>query len=335
MKKLMILAAVAAIAGGAFADVGYNFSATLKTTKGRLGKDVITTLNLGQNALLGFWYQDHRYAEITNILDGAWYDTKVIQGRTIPTVAKATDSAGETYSKTGKYLWAANEADGTSSSNYIAVVKLLGELHEIYHERSAGVYCETVKVVDPAKCYRVAGSKKINQDFYEDWNYEDCCEETFAGPIQLGAGAYGPAVQVMAATPVVFDNGEMAIAYQTTQTNGLSLVNTLYQRFGSQADLPATSLEIYAAVPYAVTDDGYIFAGWFAGQGQVLQRGFMDARTISGNIVGIITAPTCENCCADPTLSVVFDCVNDTFPETLPYSAAYGTFRFRYVTNLR
>jgi hypothetical protein len=57
----------------------------------------------------------------------------------------------------------------------------------------------------------------------------------------------------------------------------------------------------------------------------------MDANTISGNIVGILTAPVCENCCTAPTVSVAFDCVNVAAAANLPYSAAYGTFHMRWV----
>ena len=58
MKKLMIVAAIAAMAGGAIADTNtaYTFTATLKTTKGKSGK-VTTTYNLGADATGEFGIQ--------------------------------------------------------------------------------------------------------------------------------------------------------------------------------------------------------------------------------------------------------------------------------------
>jgi hypothetical protein len=333
MKKIMIVAAIAAIAGGAFAE-GYNFSATLKTTQGRKGTDAITTLNLGK---LGstFWYEDALYADITQS-NTAWQATKLIDGVSVPTVAKTKTKDGTTVDMNGSYLLYAD------STNYAFAVSALKTLANTYNQRSAGRWCETIKVIDPASCYRVAGTKKINQDFVWEYDeYIDCCTEVTNVPWTVAAGAFtngvaGGETVVAPATSFVFDNGLMAIAYSTNQVVApISAVSTLYQRFGAQASNRANRLEIYAGIPYAYTDDGYLFAGWIAGQGTALFADSMDASTISGNIVGVIEAPTCENCCTAPTPSWAFDCANGTTAAQLPYSAAYGTFRIRYVRNLR
>ena len=154
-------------------------------------------------------------------------------------------------------------------------------------------------------------------------DYADCCTE-WNGAWQVRAQAFTNGVDagvVTPATSIIFDNGGgMAIAYSTNQvTAPLSAVNTLYQRFGAQTSDKATRLEIFAGIPYAYTDDGYLFAGWIAGQGTAFARDGMAANTLSGNIVGVIEAPECENCCAAPTVSWAFDCLNDAQSATLPY----------------
>ena len=340
MKKLMIVAAVAAIAGGALAYEGYNFQATLKTTQGRNGSATITTLNLGQNLVGKFWYEDDLYAAII-ASNANWSATKMIAGASgpVPTVAKTKTKDGTTKDMTGAYLLVAD------STNYAFAVSALKTLQNIYDQRSAGKWCETIKVIDPASCYRVAGTKKIDQDFYEDnpvflGDYWDCCSQWINGTWTAVAMAYTNGVAASAAPTtmpsIIFDNGAMAIAYSTNQVeNPLSAATTLYQRFGAQTSDKANRLEIYAGIPYAYTTDGYLFAGWIAGQGTAFARDGMAANTISGNIVGVIEAPDCENCCTAPTPSWAFDCANDDVSAQLPYSAAYGTFRLRFVRNLR
>lgn len=333
MKKLMIAAVAAAVVGEVFA-AGYNFSATLKTTQGRKGTDAITQWNLGKRGST-FWYQDSRYADIiaTNAAFGA---TKQIDGVWVPTIAKTMTKDGTVPNQNGAYLL--NVGNSTNYAFAVKMIKELGDPVTGYNQRSAGRWCETVKVVDPAACYRVAGTKKINQDFRATIDYTDCCND-FATAWTVAAQAFtngvtrgqlvGPSTP---ATSILFDNGLMSLAYSTNQVaTPLSAVTTVYQRFGAQASDRANRLEIYAGIPYAYTDDGYLFAGWIAGQGTALAANSMEANTISGNIVGVIQAPTCENCCTDPTPSWAFDCANRTTSAQLPYSAAYGTFRMRYV----
>ena len=58
MKKLMIAAALAAMIGGAFAD-GYDFTASVKTTKGKYGSQKTTyTVNLGTDEDGVYWWDD-------------------------------------------------------------------------------------------------------------------------------------------------------------------------------------------------------------------------------------------------------------------------------------
>lgn len=144
MKKLMIAAAVAAFAGGAFAaNYVYDFSATLKTTKGKSGKSPIT-VQLGVDATgTNFWYTD---STITNFLD----DTKKIGGVYVPTISDA-------QMKTNLAAQAAVKAIVTN-----------------YNNKSAGQWCATWKWTDTG-CYRTAGSVKLS-DVLEQ---ADCCVATY------------------------------------------------------------------------------------------------------------------------------------------------------------
>ena len=348
MKKLMIAAAVAVVAGGAFADDGYNFTATLKTTQGKKGTDIITTINLGKDVWGDFWYMDADYVTITNKGNGYWFTTKTMTGASapVPTVKKTQTKDGVVWNQKGTYLLYADGSTVTLDDykEVVALLKGLGAKNN-YDQRSAGQWCETIKVIDPANCYRVAGTKKIDLKFYENLgDVVDCCTDlgvagavAFAAP---NATNWFENATIAAATDTgvstIYDNGFGAIMYNTNQVStALSAITTLYQRFGSQEDSKANRLEIYAAVPYALTTDGFLFAGWIAGQGTAFARDGMAANTISGNIVGVIEAPVCEYCCSPDTPSVAFDCLNETAPAELPYSAAYGTFRLRYVRNMR
>ena len=98
MKKLMIAAAVAAIAGVASATYVYDFNATLKTTKARNGK-VTTTINLGADATgTVFWYQDD---SVTNFLD----TTKTVGGATVPTISDANMATNKAAQDAEQPCW--------------------------------------------------------------------------------------------------------------------------------------------------------------------------------------------------------------------------------------
>jgi hypothetical protein len=145
MKKLMLFAAVTAIAGGAFAaEYVYDFTATLKTTKGRTGKET-STINLGADASgTVFWYQD---PSVQAYLDA----THVVGGENVPTIS------------------AANMATNTAAQ---AAVKALAAA-KTYNYKSAGQWCATWKFVDQ-DCYRVAGSVKLTDTFSQ----VDCCADS-------------------------------------------------------------------------------------------------------------------------------------------------------------
>ena len=145
MKKLMIAAAVAAMAGGAFAaEYVYDFNATLKTTKARSGK-VTTTVNLGADATgLNFWYNDPLVVTNASIVFDAF---KTVGGTTVPTISDAQMA--------------------TNTAAQEAVIALTA----IYGYKSAGKWCATWKFVWE-NCYRIPGSAKLSDVLWQS----DCCD---------------------------------------------------------------------------------------------------------------------------------------------------------------
>lgn len=150
MKKLMIVAAVAAMAGGVFADTAYTFSATLKTTKGKSGK-VTSTYNLGANAAGEFWYEETAVADLIAAENAntqlaakdRYFTTKKFGGRTVPALTSK----------------AKKDADWLSAN--------IAPLAATYNEKSAGKWCDTFKLTE-AGCYRVAGTEKVKDIFVGD-----------------------------------------------------------------------------------------------------------------------------------------------------------------------
>lgn len=145
MKKLMLFAAVAAIAGGAFAaEYVYDFTATLKTTKGRTGKET-STINLGADASgTVFWYQ---HQSVQAYLDG----THNVGGQDVPTISEANMKTNTAAQAAVKALYAA----------------------KTFNYKSAGKWCASWKFVDQ-DCYRVAGSVKLTDTFSQ----VDCCADS-------------------------------------------------------------------------------------------------------------------------------------------------------------
>ena len=360
MKKLMIATAAAAMVGGAFAlpavtsVEGYSYTATLKTTTARVGTQSTATYNFGQNPYFDpadpnnnvrWWYDDPVVKD--GILKDYVGTTKVVMGNTIPVFWKAnkveeTDSTK--WNNSGLYLAAVNDKYGTTE-----LLEAIETLAGKYDEKSANQWCDTIRLINPANCYRIAGTKRIDTKFPFIGPQEgiDCCTE------RPESGKWGNYINYGA-----FGLDYARIWYNVGQTNETPWVyaddeeyklipTTLYQRFGGQTSETARSVELYAMTE-AETTDGDEFAGFLAGQGTLLATGYSAyaqqsgllyynpyaPRMVMGNIVGAIEAPMCENCCSDPVASVAFDCVYGDVPARLPLSAAYGTFQLMYTTIL-
>ena len=130
MKKLMIAAAAAAMIGGAFAE-GYDFTASVKTTKGKYGSQKTTyTVNLGVDDTGTYWWDALGYATEKE--------------------AKA-DVKKMTNDEKAAFAWNDLNFDGVNTDYYV---------QEYY--RGKLVWCYTFKFSETDEnCYRVPGSAKL------------------------------------------------------------------------------------------------------------------------------------------------------------------------------
>ncbi len=305
MKKLMIAAAAAAMIGGAYAaEYVYDVSASLKTTVGAQGKGATLKYNLGKSATDYFWYEDSIFTDSTNLTWDVDGNTTVFPG----VLAKENGKSQKMIFTDAFYkIDAKIQAEVLA---YLGTTSSKDDYSALYGLKSAKKWCATVKVVIPGTCYRKAGSYKFSGYGVTD----DCCENAdgtdFGLEIYVGNSKVGP----------VYKLGEME--------------TVLFNLFGSDVAEKATKIE-YAATYGDVSSygDEDIFA--VAGQGSWGKIGtdsYKDAvygvSSISGNIVGALEAPTCENCCEDDTDAVAFFC--DGGDATDEPTAAYGTFTIKF-----
>lgn len=131
MKKLMVIAAAVAMVGGAFA-AGYDFKASVKTTKGKYGAQKTSyTVKLGLDDNGTYWWDDQGFADEKE--------------------AKAYVKS-LTNDEKADYAWNDLGFDGVDSAYPV---------QEDYRGRK--VWCYTFKFTEKAEdCYRVAGSAKLN-----------------------------------------------------------------------------------------------------------------------------------------------------------------------------
>ena len=139
MKKLMIAAAAAAMIGGAFAE-GYDFTASVKTTKGKYGTEKTSyTVNLGKDASDTFWWDAEGFANANE---------------------------GKKWLKT---LTNDEKADFAASVNFDGV-DCDYNVPEMYKNKET--WCATFKFTEVNEdCYRVAGSRKLKGIVLAD-----CCD---------------------------------------------------------------------------------------------------------------------------------------------------------------
>ena len=142
MKKLMIVAAVAAMTVTGFAD-NYKFTATLKTTAAKQGKEGKTaTQNFGYNSASDeYWYENAEFKAGGNFVD------------LVSTTKKK--KGGQTYT-----IFTIKQADVNKMAveDQAALQAVLAG----YTEKKAGEdYCLKLYFKTPAVCYRAPVTKKF------------------------------------------------------------------------------------------------------------------------------------------------------------------------------
>ena len=275
MKKLMIAAAVAAMGVVTFADTAYTFTASLKTTKGKSGKETVT-YNLGKCANGEqpewadgeFWYNTPEFAEAYDAKP-SYFSTKTIGKKVVPVLTSAAKK----------------------DLGFLFNTLKIADLALYFGEKSAGKYCDTVKVTGSG-CYRVAGTKKITDIVVGDL----CC-----------SSLAGDTVNVTATFSHLF--GGLTSAKATKAE--------LYAEVGDDE----TGFDGYAAgqgkVGKILDNDGTDIVTVYG------------ISSISGNIVGQMNPTKCTYCCTPDEDAIAFECGALDGDYTLN-TAAYGTFSLKY-----
>jgi len=280
MKKLMIAAAAAAMIGGAYAELAYDYTANLKTTDGKKSGKVNNSFDLGWDGIDTFWYAD---AQVVQLIladqNGEYFKMKTVGGNQVPGL---TDKAKKNA------VWLLQTLD-------------IARLAIQYPFKSDGKWCEQVKF-QTERCYRATKSIKQKAVVYVD----DCCTEDFVGEFTNKENADTDCV-------ITFD---------------------LNHRFGGGELSKATKVEVFGFVN-APADAGTAGSYSLAGQGNWKANLFGDVagiKDISGNIVGVLDAPTCFYCCQNPDSAYAWECDADSDADLDAnlYTAAFGTWTLKF-----
>ena len=285
----MIAAAAAAMIGGAYAE-GYDFTATVKTTKGKEGSSKTTyRVGVGQDAIGGaYWWKDLGFPSEK---DAKNY------------VKKLSNEEKQDFAETylgfvpGVFLnypdVANKTVDGTTDYNF----------QEYYKNRWQ--WCYTFKyTVKDEDCYRVPTTAKLKGVVL----MEECCGIWEFVEYDFG-WTFLPDEEIF--HPLLY------------RINGVSLSKA------NKVEVTGTFGD--AGIGY-VGDTIGTFA--YAGQGAYdVKNGIIS--NISGNIVGVLENPDCEECCDDNQIAIVFECEDDedwitVYQDQPNGTAAFGTFSLKY-----
>ena len=331
MKKLMIVAAIAAMVGGVKADdYVYDFTASLTTTSGKEGKDIKTThyVGLGRDATGAWWYNDKVFSAEYTVGKKKFKDFAYTYTESGKTVYVYIPQALKYGSKL--YPWKLNTAVVKTDEDKAIIAQALGwtaydpytkdpaprsvtgytNYDEQQMYKNKPVWCEkfSFKVTTDADCYR------------------DTAKLTIKGYVMSNAICIddSPATLVESSNGDVYDFNYKFVNF-----------------FGSQVPEKATKVEALFDISDGNDIDGADGTNLYfalAGQGKYSNK-LKDSENddgeginnISGNIVGYLPAPTCEACCDDPLSAIAFLCAFDSLTPAydLP-TAAYGTWSMKF-----
>ena len=327
----MIAAVAAAMISGAYADMVFDFTANVTTTKAKDGSATTQKMQVGRDAAKNFWWQTGPF---TLNADPNWLDYNGIYF--IEKVAKK-DSKGVFQMQMNKFKTNEEKAAlAQDLNNY-------GPFDEPDEYKGKAKWCFSFTYKVDGTCIRTKGSETI-KSWFDDGGL-GCCS---AGPIVaqggkmlvLNEGKWDSKTKTY--TPGIWLLGDMTIA-------------TLY-RFGAVLGTKCSSIEAVgwigdAGVGEDSTGDATYYATGtipnfaFAGQGTWGKNTAADKTSddnaiqkLSGNIVGIWYESECEICCGADTSSLAWACDLsqhniDTFVD--PEFAIAGDDSFMGLTDLK
>ena len=327
MKKLMIAAAVAAMIGGAYADLAYDFSASVKTTKAKAGSSTTKTIQVGQDRSDNWWYEDAVFttnAKDSNYRDYGTYEKVVkFDANGVGTLqASKLDNDGKASLATDLIDYS-DQIDPATGVTY--------GLPEIYKGKKK--WCQKWNYKVAGTCVRAKGSEKITTSYTMTNN---CCTSAIAPT-----------------APETWAEDDAYIGDLTFLT---------FYRFGASFGSKCTNVEAVGYIGEGVGTTEYTTIPSFAiaGQGAWGTLKASDKttaeglKTLSGNIVGIWYEAQCEVCCGADASSLAYSCdlaehnvdgytdidgiagddtamgLTDIYHEDQWGTAAFGTFTIKF-----
>ena len=332
MKKLMIAAAAAAMISGGFAadELGYDFTATVKTTQGK-GNTVKTTYNvsLGQDAS-GWWYEDADARAFllsnTGIDIFAGKSQKDNETRAKKAMGKLKDNdakiafieavTGVTFPYSLEKI-----TDRNKKTTYVLFDGTATLFDEMEYYKKKYVWCYTFKVTDvTTDCYRAPTTVKLTGSLF----MTNCCAEVWELVVKNFGTTYLPDEQLDVTHPLLY------------RINGITLEKA--NKVEVTGVIGPEDIEAYDGVKGGVADTAVgTFA--YAGQGDFDVKADQ-IKNISGDIVGVLADPDCEDCCLDDAYAMFFVCYDEDDAITDIWwggegdnafgTAAFGTFSIKY-----
>ena len=272
MKKLMIAAAVAAMIGGAYADIAYDFSASVKTTKAKAGSATTKKAQIGQDASGNWWYNDAVFT--VNATDSNYLDYGAYQK-----VVKLNAA-------TGVGTLQASKLDNAGKAALATALETTYNVPEIYKGKQK--WCATWTYKVDGTCVRAKGSEKITTSYTV---IGDCC-----------ASEITPATPETWAEDVAYI-GDLTFLtfYRFGASIGSKCTNVEAVGYIGAEGVGATA---YTTIPaFAIAGQGTW--GALKASDKTTTDGL---KTLSGNIVGIWYEAQCEVCCGADASSLAYSC---------------------------
>lgn len=354
MKKLMVVAAAAALTGVAVAeDVTiwhptsiYDLTISVKSTTGKAskGSEKAYTVNLGKDKKDGgnFWYEDAcvvnfgKGGEHVNIKTNPYDNNKKertfgvigVDGTEFKACIKVTYKSkklGAALSKEPEIVWSKiADKDRREFAKTFGFNEANGKTR--YNYQSANKWCKTFeyKVTVDATCYRVAKSYTYKYLV----TAEECCGKAQQFEV------YAPDADVADDEPI------------------FPIETIMLYRFNAEQLAKANKVEYIGKVGnFAKANQNWAWA--FAGQGDwsdtltlkykdgnKKQKGsYSGVKSLSGNIVGSLPPATCEGCCGVDDQAIAFTC-NALTDDDIAWKSAddkemmttamFGTFSLKW-----
>jgi len=277
MKKLMIAAAVAAMIGGAQADMVYDFSATLKTTKAKAGSATTKTIQVGRERTAGqWWYEDTTVftpSAKTGFLDYGAYEqvVKINSATGVGTLqANRLDNAGKVALATDLLAYS-DVIDSTTGDTY--------GLPEVYKGKIK--WCAKWSYKIDGTCIRTKASETVKAKY----TINDCCADM---KFTMTEGIVGDLDLI-----TLYRFGGVI----GSKCTNVELVGSIGE--GVTAATPYTTIPAFALAGQGTWSDKQ------KNSNKVVAPGIA---SVSGDIVGIWYESECEVCCGLDASSLAYSC---------------------------